>query len=455
MFASLPHFAILSTLLLAGWETSVLAAAGTPHIVLIISDDQGWTDYGFMGHEVIETPHLDRLARESTVFRRGYVPTALCRPSLMTLLTGLYAYQHGVTGNDPSPKYAAQDSPLMSRRRGELIARIDQQATLPAILGDLGYLSHQSGKYWEGHYSRAGFTHGMTAGFPSPGGRHGDAGLTIGRKGLQPIAEFIDLALAQQQPFLLWYAPFLPHTPHDPPERLLSKYQSPDRSLPMARYYAMCEWFDETCGELLNLLDRRGLTDNTLVVYVTDNGWIQDPDGQRFAPRSKQTPYEGGVRTPILFRWPGNIPAVERDELVSSIDIMPTLLAAAGAQVPGELPGLNLIPHLTAPQPIERQRIFGETFAHDIADLNAPEASLLYRWCIEDRWKLILTYDGEAYRNDQVHDRKDRRPQLYDLSNDPHERHNRAAEYPDVVARLATAIDAWYPVTTARTVKSY
>lgn len=86
-----------------------LASAQTkPNVVMIISDDQAWSDYGMMGHETIKTPNLDGLAKQGVVFRRGYVPTALCRPSLMTMITGQYAYQHGVTGNDPSPKYAAR-----------------------------------------------------------------------------------------------------------------------------------------------------------------------------------------------------------------------------------------------------------------------------------------------------------------------------------------------------------
>ena len=114
---------------------------------------------------------------------------------------------------------------------------------------------------------------------PGRGGRHGDAGLTIGRQGMQPITDFIDLALQENQPFFLWYAPFLPHTPHNPPERLLKKYREDGRSRFVARYYAMCEWFDETCGQLLDYLDRKKLAEDTLIVFVTDNGWIQNPAG--------------------------------------------------------------------------------------------------------------------------------------------------------------------------------
>ncbi|MEM8736020.1 MAG: sulfatase-like hydrolase/transferase, partial [Planctomycetota bacterium] len=132
---------------------AIADTAQPPNIVLIISDDQAWNDYGFMGHEAIQTPNLDALAADSVLFRRGYVPTALCRPSLMTLATGHYAHQHGVTGNDPSPKYAKRDSKLYNERRAQLISYIDRFETLPEQLAEKGYVSHQSGKWWEGNFS--------------------------------------------------------------------------------------------------------------------------------------------------------------------------------------------------------------------------------------------------------------------------------------------------------------
>jgi len=418
-----------------------------PNIVLIISDDQAWTDYGFMGHPAIETPHLDELARQSILFRRGYVPTALCRPSLLTLATGHYAHRHGVTGNDPSPKYAAPNSAEDRARRAELISYIDQLETVPTLLAEKGYVSHQSGKWWEGSFRRGGFTHGMTRGFPEPGGRHGDDGLRIGREGLEPIREFVTDAVSQEKPFFLWYAPFLPHTPHNPPERLLEKYKTDDRPLTVAKYFAMCEWFDETCGELLGILDEHQLRQSTLVIYVTDNGWIQDPESPGYAPRSKQTPYEGGIRTPIMFSWPERLRPSDRKEVVSSIDLVPTLLAAAGARGAEDLPGLNLLGHLERAEPIERDTIFGESFAHDIADIANPEASLLFRWCISGPWKLLLTYDGEVHRYASTHPRTEKRPQLFHLLDDPHEQQNVAQDHPEIVAKLAGRIADWYPVT--------
>jgi len=417
-----------------------------PNIVLIISDDHSWTDYGFMGHPHIETPHLDRLAARSALFPRGYVPTALCRPALATLITGKYAHQHGITGNDPS-SVESQEKPHVLR--DTLIAKIDPMPKVPELLAPKGYLSHQSGKWWEGNFKRGGFTHGMTRGFPEPGGRHGDDGLIIGREGMAPIFEFIDHSLAQEKPFFLWYAPLLPHTPHNPPKRLFDKYKAMDiESEKVARYYAMVEWFDETCGQLLDRLEEKSLTENTLVIYIGDNGWIQDPVGDLYGPRSKQSANEGGIRQPTLFFWPGTIlPGDRGDQLCSSIDIVPTLLAAAGANIPDSLPGYNLLPILKSGSPTPRAEVLGETFAHDIADLDDPEASLLYRWVIEDRWKLLLTYDGKLGSHAKSHPRDEKRPQLYDLHADPHEEKNLASAHPEVVAHLATRLQQWWPVT--------
>jgi len=441
-------FSVLVALAPAPMSTTTLAATDAPpNIVLIISDDQAWTDYSFMGHEAIQTPNLDQLARESVTFRRGYVPTALCRPSLATLVTGLYAYQHGITGNDPADteanrvhgKHSGDDT------REMLISHIDKHPTVPRLLAEKGYLSFQSGKWWEGSYQRGGFTHGMTRGFPNRGGRHGDDGLKIGRQDMEPINDFIDLATEAGKPFFLWYAPFLPHAPHNPPARLLRKYEKAGRADSVAAYYAMCEWFDETCGQLLEKLDEQGIADNTLVVYVTDNGWIQSTEPNRYAQRSKRSPYEGGIRTPIMFRWQHKLNPADRPELCSSIDIVPTILAAAGADISVNLPGINLLPHLQYGTPIERDAIFGESFAHDIADIEDSQASLLHRWVICGHYKLLLTYDG---RMGKIRfPPKSGEPLLFDLRADPSEKVNLASQKPKLVKQLRRLINSWYPVT--------
>ena len=386
-----------------------------PNVVLIISDDQAWTDFGFMGHARIQTPHLDALAARSLVFERGYVPSSLCRPSLATMITGQYPHEHGVTGNDP-PKGEARD---------QMLRHIKAATTLPKLLAPLGYRSLQTGKWWEGNCRCGGFTEGMTHGEGERGGRHGDEGLKIGRETMQPIYDFIEQC--GDQPFFLWYAPFLPHTPHNPPERLLKKYRRDGESLHVAKYHAMCEWFDETCGQLLDYLRREDLEADTLVVFVTDNGWIQRRNARGYARRSKRSPYEGGVRTPIMFSLPGKIVPAKSDAYASSVDIAPTILSACGVAAPASMSGFDLLA-----AGVSRAAVYGETFSHDVADLEQPAKGLQFRWMIRDGWKLIAPRRG------------DRRAELYDLSADPAERVDLAARHPERAGALQRALDAWW-----------
>jgi uncharacterized sulfatase len=423
-------FAVLSLLLLAN-----ITRAAPPNVLMIVADDQAYTDYGFMGHETIRTPHLDKLAAQSAVFPRGYVPDSLCRPSLATLITGLYPHQHRISGNDPLFERIAntplQRQPEYLRLNAEFIRHIDNIPTLPRLLGEAGYLSLETGKWWEGSYARGGFTHGMTHGDPARGGRHGDAGLAIGRDGLQPIYDFI--ADAGERPWFVWYAPLLPHSPHNPPQRLLDKYADDGQSLHVARYQAMCQWSDELIGQLLDHLDEHGLADNTLVVYVADNGWIQNEDNPQYAPRSKRSPYEGGIRTPILLRWPGHIEAARYDDtLVSSIDLAPTILAAAGLKSTGDMPGLNLLEVAQQHGRTTRDAVYGAIYEHDVPDLDDPGAGMMYRWVIAGRWKLIVPAAGTP-------------EELYDLRSDPHELHNHASDEPGRVADLLARLDGVVP----------
>ncbi len=426
-----------------------------PNILLILSDDHAWNDYGFMGHEIVKTPSLDKLAAEGVTYKRGYVPTSLCRPSLATIATGLYASQHGITGNDPSRELpGGKTGKEYQQQRAEIIAKIDQLTTLPQLLKSKGYVSLQTGKWWEGNFSRGGFDHGMTRGFPEKGGRHGDDGLKIGREGLSTITDFIDETSEAEKPFFVWYAPYLPHAPHNPPERLLEKYKDKDLPISIAKYYAMIEWFDETNGQLIDHLEQKGLKENTLIVYVSDNGWVSNPTMTgRFLPRSKQSPGESGVRTPIIFSLPNQFKAQMRPELVSSIDIVPTILGAAGINVPTELPGENLYENMKEQRPIQRDTIFGEGFAHDMADLNDPESTLMYRWVIENEWKLILSYDGKNVSYQDYHKDVLSGPRLYNLVEDEHEVNNLAERHPDIVKRLSGKLNQWYPVNSRKVLK--
>ncbi|MCP5537568.1 MAG: sulfatase-like hydrolase/transferase [Akkermansiaceae bacterium] len=442
MKLSLPPLTLLASILLA-----LTSSAQPPNIVFILSDDQSWTDYGFMGHPDIKTPHLDKLAARSLVMPNGYVAAPLCRPSLASMASGLYPFQHGITGNDVDGKNnrAQLDIPLR--------AKFHQHPSFIKLLTSNGYLAHQSGKWWEGSWQDGGFTHGMTHGDPKRGGRHGDAGLKIGRTGLKPVTDFIDHATKENKPFLLWYAPLLPHTPHNPPERILGKYTQAGRADDLAKYYAMCEWFDETCGELLDYLDQKKLTNNTMVIYICDNGWApastnkDDPNQKtwpRFALRSKASPYENGTRTPVMISWPGHVSASRVPDLAHAIDLFPTIAAAAGLKAPDGLPGINL---LDARSRQTRKRVFGVCHSsHNISTAN-PDETLQYLWCVEGDWKLLVRYPGNdstQYKKLHIWDKEPVR--LYNLKDDPHEQSELSSSHPEIVDRLKKAIEAWHPV---------
>lgn len=402
-----------------GAETKGATGGSRPNIVLIISDDQGFGDYGFMGHPIIKTPALDRLADESLLFTRGYVTTALCCPSLTTMLTGLYPHQHGYTGNDP----------IKGGDRTEWVERFSTLPHLPGLLTQAGYLTLHTGKYWQGDPAISGFTDsmGMT-------GRHGGQALDIGRKSMQPICDFMAKAQSQSKPFFVWYAPFLPHTPHNPPERLLAKYREKTTNLKQAKYFAMCAWLDETCADLLKHIDDAGLRENTVVMYISDNGWSEGVEGFR---GSKQTLWEQGVRQPVMIRWPKRLdPRRDEERLASNMDIPPTLLAAAGIAVPASMGGINLLDEQAV---AARESIFLEDFAHNMAAPDAPEKTCDGRGVVSGDWKLLVLYGaakGDSPSAAEVY--------LFNLKEDPKETLNLATEMPQKVEALMQSMNAWW-----------
>ena len=437
------HNTLIKLWIISIFIFSASIANEKPNFVFILSDDQAWTDYGFMGHKDIKTPHLDALAKRSLVFERGYVAAPLCRPSLATMITGLYPLQHGITGNDVNGP----------RKRAELDIPVRKAFhKLPSIirlLSQNGYLTHQSGKWWEGSYQDGGFTHGMTHGNPKKRGRHGDEGLKIGREGIKPITDFIDMSVEQKKPFFIWYAPFLPHTPHNPPARFLDKYKE-GRALDVANYYAMCEWFDETCGELLSYIDKKQLKKNTVVIYICDNGWAakstNKDDNQKlwkgYALRSKSSPYENGIRTPIMIAWPDKVKAEKSKDFGHAIDLFPTIASIAGIEAPGNLPGINLLDKKARE---DRKSIFGVTHSVYNMTLGDSSGTLQYLWCIDGDWKILVRFKGSdttVYKNIHIWDKAPVR--LYNIKVDPHEKNDLAEKQPDKVKTLKAKVDKWY-----------
>jgi arylsulfatase A-like enzyme len=413
---------LLLALALALFAVKALAAS-QPNIILIISDDHGFPDYGFMGSKVAKTTHLDRMASQGQLYTRGYV-MPVCSPSLACLLTGKLPHQHGITGNDLA-KGTAPENPGKKKRDPLAQQLLGNSLILPKALTEAGYLTFQTGKLWNVTATDVGFTGGMT----DTAGRHGDAGLTIGRQGMKPVLDFMDQATAQKKPFFVWYAPMLPHLPHNPPAEILARYQGKGLTPAAEKYFAMVEWFDQTCGELDDYLTKNKLAENTVILYLADNGW--DANVGQNGKRHKLSPYELGIRTPMFVRWPGKVtPQRDDQSLASIIDFAPTILKIAGAKAPADLPGLDLLDRnaMTA-----RKSIFVEAYTHDIADLAQPAKSLVTRVVI-DGWSKLLLPTG--LRPDKAYPSAPTEIELFDLKADPLETADLAAKKPDEVKRL-------------------
>ncbi len=448
---------------------AVKADAAKPNIVLITADDMAWTDYSMMGNIHVNTPHLAKLAASGVLFKRGYVPTAWSRSSLMTLATGRYAHEHGITVDDlVSYEGAFKKAP-------QPISSIGRFETLGRLLKAQGYLSHQSGRWFEGRYADAGFTHGTAE----------RGGLSYDKPGIGPDAvkactDFIDMAQKEAKPFFLWYAPALPAFNHNgrkpsgvnvAPEKIVEnqkfilshdidkyylQFQKFGTRGDITKYYALIEWFDEHCGELIAYLEKKGIRDNTLIVYLSANGWVSIRRRGDFAPRSKGSPYDAGVRTPVIYSWPARIAPGVSESLVSSVDVVPTILAAAGARSPKKaLPGTNLLPVMEGKANIDDRAVFGEAYARDIASMENPEAALLKRWVIHKQYKLILTYDGQGSYAGSTQERRSQTtaPELYDLVSDPFEQDNLYGRLPKVYESLRSRIDNWYSLKERKAVK--
>lgn len=417
-----------------------------PNIVLLIGDDHGWPYFGFMGSKDVLTPNLDALAARGTLFTRGHSASSVCLPTLSTMLTGLTPYQYEVSGG------FHRKTPMTPAVEMELTRKLltSDPELLPRLLAARGYASFEGGKFWTVTHDQAGFTSGMTAQNTDNSKLHpvlvlaGAEGLALGRTTNQPVYDFIDQNA--DRPFFLWYAPMLPHSPMDPPEKYLRQYDNrPDLSPSAKKYYANCTRFDEAAGELLNYLRDKNLLDNTIILYFNDNGWEQPPTtdftgnplGTALAgDHGKLSMHEFGFRTPILLSGPGILPGKRHTGLVSQTDLYATILDYASALPQNRGDGHSLRPTAEGRENFSRPEIIGSMIQVRVSPERPaktdnpwgnPELAF-YR--TTDRWHFIL------YESRGTH-------ALYDKSTDPDELNDVSAQHPDIVAESKSAIEKW------------
>ncbi len=343
-----------------------------PNVLLIVSEDNG-PELGCYGDPYARTPHLDRLGSEGIRFNRAFVPQSGCSQSRASFLTGLYPHQHGQIG--------------LATWGFELYR--EKTANLPRILKAAGYRTGLIGKL---HINPA-------SAFPFD--MHEITGANFQRKNLGDYADsagsFIN---ADDAPFFL--SVNYPD-PHDPwirqvdglPMNPLSKsdvqvmsymgIDSPEFRDMVADYYNCISRLDSLIGNLLQVLDESGKADDTIVIYIGDHGADM--------LRGKRTCYEGGLGIPMLIRWPGKIVPQVRDDLVTTLDLMPTLILATGAQPIEGLPGSALQPLFRSGSVSWRTHCFAEYHTHAAAPNYFPQRSVR-----GDRYKLI-----ESLLPDTIH----------------------------------------------------
>ncbi|MFO1486722.1 MAG: sulfatase [Verrucomicrobiaceae bacterium] len=435
---------------------SMLNAVERPNIVLIFADDLGYGDLGCFGSKQIKTPQLDRMAAEGLRLTSFYVQ-AVCGPSRAALMTGCYPIRIGEPGN----------------KKNQHTVLHTNEVTIAEVLRDAGYATACIGKWHLGEPSKTSPTGFDPATMPNGQGfdyfygtpLYNGATVNVADSKFRstilrneeivvPAVESWDeitqdytrealefIHQHREKPFFLYLAHNMPHIPLGASEKFK------DKSLG-GPFGDAVEEIDWSCGEVFKTLDELGLSENTLVIFTSDNGpWVEttkgmEPNGKPFIPRDhsghadplrgyKMLTWEGGLRVPCIARWPGKIPAgSSSDAITSTIDLLPTFAALAGGKVPTDriIDGRDL-----------------NALLHDPANTASPHEAFYY-YCFthlqavrSGKWKFVrkrpahppwVGWSGRFAGNavDEF--------SLYDLEADIGETKNVAAEYPDILARL-------------------
>lgn len=335
--------------------------AGKPNIILILADDLGWKDVGYQGGGFMETPNIDRLAKQGMVFTAGYAGAGNCAPSRACLLSGTYTPRHGVYAvgsTDRGPKQAQRLVPVPNK--GGLAK---DNITIADALKAAGYATGIFGKW---HLSGPGGSEpgqqGFDVVFQSGGGWKKNE--PADPKGIYSLTKAAGEFMEQNKdrPFFLYLPHYAIHADLQARASTLEKFEArkPDAGQGGPLYAACTYDLDDGVGLLLKKLAELGLEKNTLVVFTSDNGATQQ-SSQEPLRGSKGGYYEGGIREPFIVRWPGvTKPGSRCDVPVINVDLFPTFLSAAGASVPASktLDGESLVPLLEGEGALKRQSIF-------------------------------------------------------------------------------------------------
>ena len=442
------------------------ATESRPNIVIIIADDLTWHDvHCFGGPTAAQTPHLDALAGQGMRLTRFYSPAAVCSPSRQALLTGLYPVRSGAYPNHAVVRPGTR--------------------SLPHHLQALGY---RTGCFGKTHFGPdASYPFDVMGGFLTRKERQraaneDDENSEDEELDLATLRTFVTTATGQGKPFCAYIAPHEPHSPwtlgdrspYDAAKLTLAPYlvDTPQTRTALVNYYAEVTHLDNTVGAVLAILERAGVADHTLVLFVSEQG--------SSLPHGKWTLYDPGIRVAAIARWPGHIaPGSTNAALMQYVDVLPTLVAAAGGDPaaidPGcpdadghtAIDGRSFLPVLQGATSVLREVVFAEHTTRGIIKGSEAYAS---RAVCDGRWKLIANLHADSAFHNDISDgailrswrtkgkdgdpfaaeqaaRYARRPalELYDLEHDPWELANVAGnpEHAALIATLRGRLDAW------------
>ena len=422
-------------------------AESKPNILFIFADDWGWGDLSCHGHPYVKTPNIDRLAKEGTDFHRFTVASGVCSPSRAAVMTGHFPARYHIDGH-----FAWVSN---NEKRGMPDWLSTDAPTLPRMLQQNGYATAHFGKW---HLSN-----NMIPDSPAPSEYGYDTYGAFNCSGEQmPVHEdaqnaikFMEKSQSEGKPFFINLWVHEPHTPF----HVVPKYQQrfPELDEEDNIYASVLSHADDRIGEVLDALDRLKLTENTLVVFSSDNGPARAKGDAKLdmsydsatgvgygiaASKGitggrkgyKASIFEGGIGVPFIARWPGKIAADKEDavSLISAVDLLPTFCEVAGAKLPDDYTpdGVSQVATLMGtPYPKREKPLFWLTGAS-----STPKNSDSYHWVtyaiVDQHWKLLSNRDSSHM-------------ELYDLESDPFEKNNLAEEKAEVLASLKEKLEAW------------
>jgi arylsulfatase A-like enzyme len=454
---------LLSLIILA--NCSQHGSTNKPNVIFILVDDLGWNDVGFMGSIYYETPNLDKLAGRSMVFTNAYAACAVCSPTRASIMTGKYPSRVGIT-DWIRPSYWRDTSNIVDGYTGDSTRKLRcpanpywlelEEVTIAEMLKSAGYRTGYIGKWHlgdEGYYPEdQGFDiniGGCDIGQPPsyfdpytnqllPQGIHNLGHLDSGQYLTERLSdEAVNFIRAQEkQPFFLFLSHYAVHTPIQAEKRWIDYFQSKEtaggQNNPV--YAAMIRSVDESIGEIVGVLDELGLNDNTVIFFFSDNGGHTHYTSNTPLRSGKGTPYEGGIREPLLVSWPGSIAeqSICRTP-VSSIDFFPTLCQIAGVTIADSIiiDGLDISPLLLNTGQISERALYWH-FPHYRDYLSVTPYSIIRK----GKMKLITYWEGQQ--------------ELYDLGKDISEETNLLTEFPGMAKALNMELEQWLNRTGAR-----